>query len=201
VAGSSNSERDKDIDLLGRDSVESDDIEILSNPSQSSIEVLDTYFSSRKTSEERRTISHRPSLDTIDDDNQIGNLSTTLTNQETSTHDLDVVALNLEIAKRGAEVEAEPVRVEEEKKAMVHHKDKKGLIAGGLMLTESSSSGSVTDSICTAYEQNQGAEMMLKSADSDTGALPKKDVIEEPKTPVKNEVSVISSMLGGKFFF
>lgn len=39
VAGSSNSERDKDVDLLKVD-LESD-IEILSNPSQSSIEVLD----------------------------------------------------------------------------------------------------------------------------------------------------------------
>lgn len=37
VAGSTNSERDRDTDLLGNES----DIEVLSNPSQSSIEVLD----------------------------------------------------------------------------------------------------------------------------------------------------------------
>lgn len=37
VAGSTNSERDRDVDLLGNES----DIEVLSNPSQSSIEVLD----------------------------------------------------------------------------------------------------------------------------------------------------------------
>lgn len=39
IAGSTNSERDKDVDLLRAD-LESD-IEVLSNPSQSSIEVLD----------------------------------------------------------------------------------------------------------------------------------------------------------------
>jgi hypothetical protein len=197
VAGSSdNSDRDKDIaDLLRRgDGTESDDIEILSNPSQSSIEVLDTYYSNRKLSDERH-ILQRPSLETIDDEHQQSgaNLSTTLTNQETSTSDLNISALNREIAemaKSGEKVDAVEGDKKDKDKGGVH---KKTGIAGGLQLTESSSSGSVTDSVCTAYEQNQ----MVKSDGSDT-TTPKKDEAKPPTTKSEN-VSVITTMLGGLF--
>jgi len=204
VAGSSdNSDRDKDIaDLLRRgDGTESDDIEILSNPSQSSIEVLDTYYSNRKLSDERH-ILQRPSLETIDDEHQqSANLSTTLTNQETSTSDLNLSALNREIGDLAmgfektvaidrAPKEEEGEKKEKDSKSVAH---KKTNIAGGLQLTESSSSGSVTDSVCTAYEQNQ----MVKSDGSDT-TTPKKDV-GRPDTVKPENVSMITTMLGGLF--
>lgn len=110
------------------------DIEILSNPSQSSIEVLD-----RKPSEERR-IFHMPSLDPIVDDqlnSSFNQLSTTLTDQCTSTTN-DNEEINSGTT---------PVIKQKEKKNC-------NSLAIGQHLTESSSSGSVTDSICTAYEQN-----------------------------------------------
>lgn len=121
--------------MSGRNGMESD-IEILSNPSQSSIEVLD-----RKPSEERR-VFHMPSLDPIVDDqfnSSFNQLSTTLTDQCTSTQDDD------EEINNGTTPTA-------------RQKDKKNgnLLTIGQHLTESSSSGSVTDSICTAYENNDG---------------------------------------------
>ncbi|XP_055682444.1 serine/threonine-protein kinase 11-interacting protein isoform X1 [Lutzomyia longipalpis] len=130
VAGSSTSERDRDADihLSSRFNVESD-VEILSNPSQSSIEVLDSKNSSRKHSEERK-ISQVPSLETIADHSSIKGESCVDT--------------------------APPFAVAEEKKTML---DKKDLIRQTFLnLTESSSSGSITDSICTAYEHSQEAE-------------------------------------------
>lgn len=70
-------------------------------------------------------------------------------------------------------------------------------------LTESSSSGSVTDSICTTYEQK--AEQSLQSSEE------KKDVLKEsPKQQTnkyladekakKEETSGLSSIFGGKMF-
>ncbi|XP_057325391.1 LOW QUALITY PROTEIN: serine/threonine-protein kinase 11-interacting protein [Microplitis mediator] len=120
------------------------DIEILSNPSQSSIEVLDDGSKSsttpnRKKSSEERRIAIAPSLLTIPDTTPI--------------------------------------------------------MAG---LTESSSSGSLTDSICTTYENKQ------KTAKTPT-KIPVKNQIDEvqsgslgsikesPYTPVSN----LTSMLGG----
>uniref|UniRef100_A0A1L8DN41 Putative serine/threonine-protein kinase 11-interacting protein n=1 Tax=Nyssomyia neivai TaxID=330878 RepID=A0A1L8DN41_9DIPT len=126
VAGSSTSERDRDADvnLSSRFNAESD-VEILSNPSQSSIEVLDSKNSSRKHSEERK-ISHVPSLETITDHSSV------------------------------KEAECVAAVMGDEKKTML---DKKDLIRQTFLnLTESSSSGSITDSICTAYEHSQEAE-------------------------------------------
>ncbi|XP_059618813.1 serine/threonine-protein kinase 11-interacting protein isoform X3 [Phlebotomus argentipes] len=124
VAGSSTSERDRDPDihLSSRFNAESD-VEILSNPSQSSIEVLDSKNSSRKHSEERK-ISHVPSLETITD--------------HSSVKEASVLA---------------------EEKIRPNLAEKKDLIRQTFLnLTESSSSGSITDSICTAYEHSQEAE-------------------------------------------
>ncbi|XP_044002674.1 serine/threonine-protein kinase 11-interacting protein isoform X2 [Aphidius gifuensis] len=112
------------------------DIEILSNPSQSSIEVLDdgtksTSTPSRKRSSEERRIAVAPSLLTIPD--------------------------------------VAPV------------------MPG---LTESSSSGSLTDSVCTAYENKN-----IKNSDKIVGEQNIKNEAEKDSsyTPVAN----ITSMLGG----
>ncbi|XP_074114306.1 serine/threonine-protein kinase 11-interacting protein isoform X2 [Cotesia typhae] len=118
------------------------DIEILSNPSQSSIEVLDEGTKSsttpnRKRSSEERRIAIAPSLLTIPD--------------------------------------ATPV------------------MAG---LTESSSSGSMTDSICTTYEIKHKTPTKLIGKNSNDleiqpGSLG--SIKESPFTPVSN----LTSMLGG----
>lgn len=179
------------------------DIEILSNPSISSIEVLDQFsrHSSRKHSEDRRYVVSQPapqqhqlqlstelhypliqpqqavasdyqrqhhfddnqSADTINSDWHSStkefdsNLTTSssansdveelvddenlagLMHRQTSTDDLDTVA---------------EVVVHDEvngRNGKMHRKT----VLSGMNLTESSSSGSVTDSICTAYEQQQ----------------------------------------------
>uniref|UniRef100_A0A1Q3FB54 Putative leucine-rich repeat protein n=1 Tax=Culex tarsalis TaxID=7177 RepID=A0A1Q3FB54_CULTA len=205
VAGSTNSERDRDVDLqLDNES----DIETLSNPSQSSIEVLDRGFHpSRKHSEERRSLQLPPdlvgtALENSSDDYKIA--SSTLINQETSTHDL--------IAK-ATESFAKAVKLEEPDKESVATKSppptsasqahKKNYLTAA-NLTESSSSGSVTDSVCTAYESNQEQKQSStsdetvdsdKSKKSDNGL--KTNVQQSPT--VKAETSVIGNMLGGLF--
>ncbi|XP_053693593.1 serine/threonine-protein kinase 11-interacting protein [Sabethes cyaneus] len=199
VAGSTNSERDRDVDLLGNES----DIEILSNPSQSSIEVLDSGFHpSRKHSEERKAFA-LPGLDSIAD--KSFNISTTLINQETSTNDLNtkvaeiIAKTKLENVPLTASAQTENEETLTIKPNLSQHK-KTFLAAANL--TESSSSGSVTDSVCTAYESNQDQKQhksfseetlenqkVKSSADKQTLASP----------TAKGDNSVISTMLGGLF--
>ncbi|XP_023031714.1 serine/threonine-protein kinase 11-interacting protein isoform X2 [Drosophila willistoni] len=122
VVGSSNTERD--LEFRANES----DVDIISNPSQSSIEVLDPNLqsasASRKTSEERR-ISQLPHLETIND---------------------DVTQPQSFLEREFGQTQAEADRTESEATTTVTQ-------VGHVQLTESSSSGSVTDSICTAYEQ------------------------------------------------
>lgn len=171
MAGSSNGERDADFNI---NRYGESDVEILSNPSQSSIEVLG--YSSRKHSEDRR-VSQQPSLDTIDDDINRLQLLASLAHQQSS--DLS----NL-------------TTTDEEKKTILN-----------AHLTESSSSGSVTDSICTAYEQHQhdgnAASAGSHSVSSTTTAGSNVTAIEVTKTNTSPEKqltktdSVISNMFGG----
>ncbi|XP_064553545.1 uncharacterized protein LOC135438914 isoform X4 [Drosophila montana] len=148
VVGSSNTERD--LEFRANES----DVDIISNPSQSSIEVLDpncVQSASRKTSEERR-ISQIPNLQTIDDqqsqtqsfiEREFGQLLA----EQARAQTLSTLAA---IANVDATAKA---------KALAH-----------VQLTESSSSGSVTDSICTTYEQqakHQPAEKAQRQATDD----------------------------------
>lgn len=118
------------MDFQGNDS----DIEVLSNPSQSSIEVIDSLHSSRKHSEERRNIQFSE-LDMPQGLDTIYHLTSTKEQEENST------------GKESSVVKSEATT----QTAVLPHKALP-------LLTESSSSGSVTDSICTAYEQNHGKE-------------------------------------------
>lgn len=116
----------------------------MSHESQSSIEVLDNH-GSRKPSEERR-ISTAPSLDTIDDDghkNETSTLEMTLTEEEK----------------------------EEERKFEELDKPKVILSIGNVNLTESSSSGSVCESVCTAYEQNGRKKSSIEESKSSLSPL------------------------------
>ncbi|XP_017063010.2 serine/threonine-protein kinase 11-interacting protein isoform X2 [Drosophila eugracilis] len=131
VVGSSNT--DRDLEFRANES----DVDIISNPSQSSIEVLDPNYvqsASRKTSEERR-ISQLPHLETIGDEIK----------QSKSFIEREFGQLLAEQAQptvpaaTAATVPSTPS-------------------VSQVPLTESSSSGSVTDSICTTYEQ-QGTDV------------------------------------------
>ncbi|XP_043662112.1 serine/threonine-protein kinase 11-interacting protein isoform X2 [Drosophila teissieri] len=126
VVGSSNT--DRDLEFRANES----DVDIISNPSQSSIEVLDPNYvqsASRKTSEERR-ISQLPHLETIRDELA----------KSKSFIEREFGQLLAEQAQPTTPSGAAPLAPA---KSAVSH----------VPLTESSSSGSVTDSICTTYEQ------------------------------------------------
>ncbi|XP_034670094.1 serine/threonine-protein kinase 11-interacting protein isoform X1 [Drosophila subobscura] len=124
VVGSSNT--DRDLEFRANES----DVDIISNPSQSSIEVLDpncVQSASRKTSEDRR-ISQLPHLQALHDETQ------SFIEREFGQQ------MRLEEAAAAAAAAAPPPPV-----------------VAQVQLTESSSSGSVTDSICTTYEQQKEA--------------------------------------------
>lgn len=135
-----------------------------SQTSLSSIEVLESAFGSRKHYEERR-ISQVPSLDTIDDDS-----SRVYDQEESYTETLTASA----IAKKATD-----------------NKIKAVLEIGNVNLTESSSSGSVCDSVCTAYEQNEKGKlsdstkqlMMEKESSSKLEGLFKSTNMLMSKTP------------------
>lgn len=151
------------------------DVEILSNPSQSSIEVLG--YSSRKHSEDRR-VSQQPSLNTIDDDINRLQLLASLAHQQPSDLSNSMIT--------------------------AHHDDEKKSILTNANLTESSSSGSVTDSICTAYEQHQndgnaGGHSLSSTttAGSNVKAVEVTKTTASPEKQLHKTDSVISNMFGG----
>ncbi|EDW28251.1 GL19045 [Drosophila persimilis] len=123
VVGSSNT--DRDLEFRANES----DVDIISNPSQSSIEVLDpncVQSASRKTSEDRR-ISQLPHLQALHDETQ-----------SFIEREFGQQMRQEEAAAAAAAVAPTPPPA-----------------VSQVQLTESSSSGSVTDSICTTYEQQK----------------------------------------------
>ncbi|XP_034474830.1 serine/threonine-protein kinase 11-interacting protein isoform X2 [Drosophila innubila] len=153
VVGSSNT--DRDLEFRANES----DVDIISNPSQSSIEVLDpncVQSASRKTSEERR-ISQTPNLETIDDD-----VSQTHSFMEREFG--QILAARTKPSTEESLISTTNEDTMPKAKALAH-----------VQLTESSSSGSVTDSICTTYEQQgkqqQSQEKIQASTSSESDAL------------------------------
>lgn len=174
VAGSNwtGGERDADFTMRNRGGGGESDVEILSNPSQSSIEVLE--YSSRKHSIDRR-VSQQPSLDTIDDDaSRLQLLASIVTHHHHQPDDLTAMK-----SRNGSDDDSS------------RRQPMATTVLNNVHLTESSSSGSVTDSICTAYEQNV-------STDSKSAAQ-----VTTPTTTkqLNKSDSVISNMFGGKFRF
>lgn len=171
---------DRDTDFQGNES----DIEILSNPSQSSIEVLDSHHSSRKHSEERRNFEV-PILPELSSDISLAVPFSALVNRETSTHDLTTQAETTKPKKPKVKQSAQP-------------KSHKLTSLKNAPLTESSSSGSVTDSICTAYENQTSDENGIVAPTEKTSDKSANSSGEKEKTKTlttsKSEVSVIGSM-------
>lgn len=169
------------------------DVEILSNPSISSIEVLDNFSrqSSRKHSEDRHI---HPSIYL---QNQQSNGAVSLYKSvdasiQSSTNNSDV-----------EEITGEPLndpdhhhRAADANDTHETSKHAKKPILTGMNLTESSSSGSVTDSVCTAYEHQatdtkNSMESMSRSTIAEAG---ENDELATNKT---EDVSTLSTMLGG----
>uniref|UniRef100_A0AAG5DCX1 LKB1 serine/threonine kinase interacting protein 1 N-terminal domain-containing protein n=1 Tax=Anopheles atroparvus TaxID=41427 RepID=A0AAG5DCX1_ANOAO len=221
VAGSTNSERDRDADLLGNDS----DIEVLSNPSQSSIEVLDRgYHPSRKASDERRISS----LETINDNSVDSVVDKTIPSVQVTQLSSEITKISLEPnvndTQKSAPATSTNVDGKEDAtkaaaigaKHSASHISKKGFLIN-VNLTESSSSGSVTDSVCTAYESAQGQLVdspSVKPAVKETLTAPSEPLpTSEPTTSeikestervttnavAKTDSSVLTSVLGGLF--
>lgn len=191
---------DRDTDFQGNES----DIEILSNPSQSSIEVLDSHHSSRKHSEERRVfpiIGDTP----VDPNPTVSRDMSAQAGPSTESAEVASTAsggLSLRgggVVKSKSEAKSESTQTNKQKT-----KNNKVTALKTAPLTESSSSGSVTDSICTAYEQNPAGEENgdksnaeksgEKNGDKngDRGADTNKKAKALPTS--KSEVSVIGSM-------
>lgn len=223
VAGSTNSERDRDADLLGNES----DIEVLSNPSQSSIEVLDRgYHPSRKASEERR-ISGLETINDISVDSMIKNPTSSDSKEQEDVRvsipaklvaslDETLKQTFVGIAKESVKDDGTMAKSANAAKLQTSHANKKAFLTN-VNLTESSSSGSVTDSVCTAYESSQGISTdgsALKHAAMETAleeqAQPEDQSTDERKEANENvpenssgtskaDSSVLTSVLGGLF--
>lgn len=128
--------------------------------------------SSRKHSEDRR-ISQCPDLDTISADKYLNifpNLSTIVTNQETSTSAHDLTNMNKEDDTNKVNVKivnAHNVTTQTNTDNLVFKKQ----LLSTLNLTESSSSGSGTDSVCTAFEVQQRKTIGDVKMDKSTNSL------------------------------
>lgn len=183
--GSTNTDRDLDFKTNGES-----DVDIISNPSQSSIEVLD-HYASRKTSDERRSLAHIPNLETIDDQ------SYTQTFLEREFDNMINYA-NKDKGKLedcGAEPEQQlPADISEQ-----HLPVKKSITAMATNnLTESSSSGSITDSICTAYEQKSEKTTDINDTFKHHESSGNQATEPQTHTNKKEESNGLTSMFGGK---
>ena len=138
----------------------------VSQTSQSSIEVIDSSYTSKRQSEERR-ISIAPSLDTIEDD-------------ATKNETLDETLTTSAIMKKSAEL----------------MKQKVIMTIGNINLTESSSSGSVCESVVTAYDNGRkkektSSEEKLTDSGSGLDGIFKTSSILLSKTPKPRKESEV----------
>uniref|UniRef100_A0A0A1X2V1 Serine/threonine-protein kinase 11-interacting protein n=2 Tax=Zeugodacus cucurbitae TaxID=28588 RepID=A0A0A1X2V1_ZEUCU len=158
VVGSTNTERQQEF------TGESSDVDIISNPSQSSIEVLDQH-TSRKASEERRLTQQMSPLAENYDlsytqsfiEREFGNAARAAMLENQLDHGKITTATT---------AKATPVTTSSNTATPQTFASTLANTAQ-VQLIESSSSGSVTDSVCTAYEQQQQQELLQKTSSSD----------------------------------
>lgn len=197
------------------------DVEILSNPSISSIEVLENFsrYSSRKQSEDRRYmmqtqlyVQQQQQLfqKCADDTSECRSSDIGLISSSNSDIE-ELLDEPVDDTPTAAPDELEHTPVEGNTHVALRNHNHKKTVLTGMNLTESSSSGSVTDSVCTAYEHPPSE---VKTTDSLTERInitstattldnkiiednsPK--VIEEKATNKADEIITLSTMLGGK---
>ncbi|XP_055302983.1 serine/threonine-protein kinase 11-interacting protein isoform X2 [Sitodiplosis mosellana] len=208
------------------------DVEILSNPSISSIEVLDRFSrqSSRKQSEDSRYLlqtqlyvqQHQHQFNKSNDGSACHSPSLDLLIKSTSNSDIEEILDEPDpMTIAGDSVDQVTITQADDITNTNNNNDKaevneallkpKKPILTGMNLTESSSSGSVTDSVCTAYE-HQAAEgkateettTSITTMTTMTLAEPESiPIAEEEKKEMESskveEGSMISNMFGGLF--
>lgn len=201
IGSTTNCEQTNDLDLYfaSRYGHPADsDVEILSNPSISSIEVLDNFsrHSSRKHSEDRHM--HQ----SLNLQNQQSNVALALYKSVDAATDYGFrSSSNSDIE----ELVDEPNDDKDDHQAndvadtLTHEtlKNAKKTILTGMNLTESSSSGSVTDSVCTAYE-HQGIDTKNAIDVTSTSTIVEAGESDEQTPSKADETSTLSTMLGGR---
>ncbi|XP_031624561.1 serine/threonine-protein kinase 11-interacting protein isoform X2 [Contarinia nasturtii] len=205
------------------------DVEILSNPSISSIEVLERFSrqSSRKQSEDSRYLlqtqlylqqhqhqfnksndgldCHSPSLDLLIKSTSNSDIEEILDEPDPSVDSVDQVRITQANETHNANSDHEKIEVNE-----TLLKPKKPMLTC-MNLTESSSSGSVTDSVCTAYEHQAAdskatEETTISNIMTSTMTPVEQEQVHIPEIEKKEtdtskleETSMISNMFGGLF--
>lgn len=208
IGSTTNCDQANDLDLYfaSRYGAPADsDVEILSNPSISSIEILENFsrHSSRKHSEDRhlqqsmflpqpnqQQIAVHPLHRSVDAPEYRSN-----DNGIKSSSNSDIEELFNEPNDNGARDQSSDVA-----DTLTHEtvKNAKKTILTGMNLTESSSSGSVTDSVCTAYE-HQAADTKSSVDVSTASTIAEVGEIDELAPNKADETLTLSTMLGGKY--
>lgn len=251
MGSTTNCEHTQDLDsyFASRFGAPESDVEILSNPSISSIEVLDRFSrqSSRKQSEDSRNLlqtqlyvqQHQHQFNKSNDGSDCQSPpSLDLLIKSTSNSDIEEILDQPEPDPSSSSlIEAIDkitiTQIDGPMATMDHNDDddavgydkacnetndallkpiKKPMLTG-LTLTESSSSGSVTDSVCTAYE-HQGAESRAAPEDTMTTSITTSTMTPIEQEPIHiaeheqndlmqtsskpEETSMISSVIGGR---
>lgn len=196
-------------------------MEILSNPSISSIEVLDRFSrqSSRKHSEDSRYLlqtqlyvqQHQHQFNRSNDGSDCQSPSLDLLIKSTSNSDIEELldepeSIDEQITITQIDGTPHVINDKVEMNEALLKPHKKPLLTG-MNLTESSSSGSVTDSVCTAYEHqgtdNKGIEETITTSMNLSTIAPIEPesihIVEEEKKEMELNKTAISSMFGGKF--
>lgn len=201
-------------------------MEILSNPSISSIEVLERFSrqSSRKHSEDSRYLlqtqlyvqQHQHQFNKSNDGSDCQSPSLDLLIKSTSNSDIEEILdepdPSIDSVDQVTITHADEISSGCNDKLEINDallKPKKTVLTG-MNLTESSSSGSVTDSVCTAYEhqgaESKGIEEAITTSITASTMTPieqesihiAKEEKKETETSKLEESSMISNMLGGK---
>lgn len=201
IGSTTNCDQTNDLDLYfaSRYGAPADsDVEILSNPSISSIEVLDSFsrHSSRKHSEDRH-LHHSMYLQ-----NQHPNVVQPMYKSVDATNDYGInSSSNSDIEELMNEPHDDDDHQANDVTHTVTHgtiKNAKKTILTGMNLTESSSSGSVTDSVCTAYEHHTVDAKMAVDVTS-TSTIAEVREIDELVPSKGDETMSLSTMLGGSY--
>lgn len=201
IGSTTNCDQTNDLDLYfaSRYGAPADsDVEILSNPSISSIEVLENFsrHSSRKHSEDRH-LHH-----SMYSQNQQPTVVQSMYKSVDATNDYGIKSSsNSDIE----ELMNEPHNVNDHQANDAAHtvthetiKSTKKTILTGMNLTESSSSGSVTDSVCTAYEHQTVDAKIAVDASSTSTIAEVREIDELPPNRADDTMS-LSTMLGGRY--
>lgn len=170
-------------------------MEILSNPSISSIEVLENFsrHPSRKHSEERSIYLQNQLPNEVQSLYKTGDAA----NGIKSSSNSDIEELMNEPHDDMEHHEVNDVADTHTNETI---KNTKKTVLTGMNLTESSSSGSVTDSVCTAYE-HQAVDTKNSVEVSSTSTISEAGENDELTSNKADESTSLSTMFGGEYLY